>query len=434
VTELAADILDARLAEIRAGVVQTRSMRSPEASFARFVLPSELGPDPVGDSMDVDSLRRGWAPSLATVGYTLDEQGTSVRSAWAEGFARLARTDPFPADRVSFAYRSIELIGLALGVRAACDPSRQAILRRVVERRLEEVRIYSWPDALYLVAAKILGLHVPIEREPGSGLPLVVFWQWWNEWQGLDVADSMTRANDEYILTELVTRGSLSLDPPLAALTLRATNEAMRRRVSSPPPPTGGAAKKWRILLICACPADMPEMRLDAEQKIIRETTENFRDHLQLEIRPAATVHDLRRALLHGVYEIVHISAHGDVQGLFLENQMGNSSLVTGDALMRLFRKYTRPGGSLECVLLNACWAEDVGKTISSAVPTTIAMKEVLSDDAAREFARGFYDALGAGKIIEEAYEEGIVCVNLAVPYAEFAPKIFPRSPANVES
>lgn len=432
-TELAADILDARLTEIRAGVVQTRSMRSPEAAFTRFVLPAELGTDPVGDNMDVESLRRGWAPSLATVGYTLDEQGASVRSAWAEGFARLAGTDPFPADRVSFAYRSIELIGLALGARVACDPSRQNVLRRVVERRLEEVRIYSWPDALYFVAAKILGLRAPIEREPGSGLPLVVFWQWWNEWQGLEVAESTTRANDEYILTELVTRGSLSLDPPLAALTLRAANEAMRRRLSSRES-TGGAARKWRILLVCASPADMPEMRLDAEQKIIRETAEAFRGQLQLEVLPAATANDLRRALLRGVYDIVHISAHGDVQGLFFENQMGNSSLVTGDALMQLFGKYARPGGSLDCVLLNACWAESVGKTISSAVPITIAMKEVLRDDAACEFARGFYDALGAGKTIEEAYEEGIVGVKLAVPFAEFVSKIFPRSPPNGES
>jgi hypothetical protein len=41
-----------------------------------------------------------------------------------------------------------------------------------------------------------------------------------------------------------------------------------------------------------------------------------------------------------------------------------------------------------------------------------IGMNEAIGDSAAREFAVGFYDALGAGKSIEFAYKSGCVSIS----------------------
>ena len=43
----------------------------------------------------------------------------------------------------------------------------------------------------------------------------------------------------------------------------------------------------------------------------------------------------------------------------------------------------------------------------------TIGMKGEIEDNLALEFSRGFYDALSAGKNVEEAYDEGITAVTL---------------------
>ena len=51
-------------------------------------------------------------------------------------------------------------------------------------------------------------------------------------------------------------------------------------------------------------------------------------------------------------------------------------------------------------------------------------MEGAISDKAAIEFSRGFYDAIGAGKDIEFAYDEGCRRVELAAPGTRFISKL----------
>jgi hypothetical protein len=51
-------------------------------------------------------------------------------------------------------------------------------------------------------------------------------------------------------------------------------------------------------------------------------------------------------------------------------------------------------------------------------------MNGPISDKAAIEFSRGFYDAIGAGKDIPFAYEEGCRRVDLAAPGTQFKSKL----------
>jgi hypothetical protein len=177
-----------------------------------------------------------------------------------------------------------------------------------------------------------------------------------------------------------------------------------------------------RILFLAANPTSTDPLRLDRELRIIREAIERSRHRaqLELEVRTAATVHDLRRALLERHYDVVHVSGHGEQDGLLLEDERGEEFQVSGPALAGLFARYAAPEGRLRCVLLNTCWSLATGKAISMGVPVTIAMDGPISDAGALEFSRGFYDALGAGLGFAEAYREGRSCVDLAVTNAQF--------------
>jgi len=176
------------------------------------------------------------------------------------------------------------------------------------------------------------------------------------------------------------------------------------------------------ILVVFANPRGTNALRLGAEDRAITEAIRlsKHRSSLRITRCHATTVHDLSRALLDAEYEIVHISGHGTKSGLVLELEDGGRHVVPQAALADLLEAYAAPAGRLQCAILNACYSLSTGVLASLGVPHTIAMEGAISDDAAVEFSRGFYDAIGAGKSINFAYEEGRRRVNLAAPGAQF--------------
>jgi hypothetical protein len=87
-----------------------------------------------------------------------------------------------------------------------------------------------------------------------------------------------------------------------------------------------------------------------------------------------------------------------------VENDQGEASEVPIEALAELFELCA---GQIECVVLNACYSEAQADAIARYIPYVIGMGASVSDDAALEFAIGFYDALGAGRSVEEAFRFG---------------------------
>lgn len=194
-------------------------------------------------------------------------------------------------------------------------------------------------------------------------------------------------------------------------------------------------AQKIAVLIIFANPYyDIAgkQLRLDANDRTIREAIQRaaHRDNISLTIHHATTIDDLRRALLEQNFRIVHIAGHGSkgrdgVQRLVLSDERGAPYYVPPEALASLFAAYSN---TLECVVLNACNSLTQGELIAKTIPYTIAMEGELSDNAALEFSKGFYDALGADKTIEFAYQEGCRCVNFMATDRQFMPKIFVKS------
>jgi GTPase SAR1 family protein len=167
-----------------------------------------------------------------------------------------------------------------------------------------------------------------------------------------------------------------------------------------------------KILLLSANPTNTSKLRLDEEVREIQAGLERAKGRAEFEIisKLAVRTEDLRRALLDYEPQIVHFSGHGaGSQGLALEDNSGQMQLVSASALARLFKLFPK----IKCVVLNACYSEVQAEAIHQHVDYVIGMNNVIGDQAAIKFAVGFYDALGAGRIIEDAFEFGCTSIDL---------------------
>ncbi len=190
--------------------------------------------------------------------------------------------------------------------------------------------------------------------------------------------------------------------------------------VSGQAPPTpetpapASPLTKMKILILAANPKNTPHLRLDQEVRDIEEglTRAQQRDRFELVQRWAARPRDVRRAILDLNPQIVHFSGHGEGEGgLALEDDQGQAQLVPTAALAGLFELFA---DQVQCVLLNACYSAVQGQAIAQHIPYVIGMKQAIGDTAAREFAVGFYDALGAGRDMEFAFRYACNSIQMA--------------------
>ncbi len=171
--------------------------------------------------------------------------------------------------------------------------------------------------------------------------------------------------------------------------------------------------KKKTILFLAANPKNSTPLDLTHEVKEIDAGLQRSqkRSQFQLEQVWAVSPGDVQRAMLDHKPQIVHFSGHGmGENGLVLENVTGQAQLVQSRALAGLFKLFA---DRVECVVLNACYSEVQAIAIAHCIPYVIGMNQAIGDRAARLFAVGFYDALGAGESIEFAYELG--CNRIAL-------------------
>ncbi|MEG4234255.1 AAA-like domain-containing protein [Microcoleus sp. Pol11C3] len=186
--------------------------------------------------------------------------------------------------------------------------------------------------------------------------------------------------------------------------------------------------KKKTILFLAANPKNSTPLRLGKEVQEISDALQRSkkRDKFQLEEEWAVTHTDMRRAVLDYNPQIVHFSGHGAGEdGLALEDETGLIKLVSVQALAALFEVFM---DQVECVVLNACYSEVQANAIARHIQYVIGMNKAVGDNAAREFAVGFYDALGAGKSIEFAYKLGCVSISMAGIPEELTPVLRKKS------
>jgi len=189
-----------------------------------------------------------------------------------------------------------------------------------------------------------------------------------------------------------------------------------------------------RILVVAANPLGSSPLKLDHEVKTIQAALKRSRkrDNFLVEYQLAATPSELRRALLDFEPHVLHFSGHGaGEQGLLFVSDESAAAIYRSDSGEVEVRSHSvdtneirfvpaQPLANLlqlcdehlECVVLNACYSDVQGNAIANSVPITIGMRDVVADNVAIKFSQGFYDAIGAGKSYEKAFEWGKVAIE----------------------
>jgi pSer/pThr/pTyr-binding forkhead associated (FHA) protein len=206
------------------------------------------------------------------------------------------------------------------------------------------------------------------------------------------------------------------------------------------PPPPGSLMKKHTILFLAANPTGTNPFALGEEARAIQVELERstYRDCFELKTRWAAQPLDLLRELRKLKPTVVHFSGHGGLSpvgtgatgrrprrdvsadagpydnesqhGLFFQGPDGRAQVVTAQALHDTFGA---AGSSVKLVVLNACYSDVQAEALRAHVDCVVGMSGAIVDDAARNFAIGFYGGLGERESIDAAFLQGCAAISL---------------------
>lgn len=171
--------------------------------------------------------------------------------------------------------------------------------------------------------------------------------------------------------------------------------------------------EKLKVLFFAANPAATSRLNLDEEIRVITEKIQSTdsRDSIELVAAWAARPDDLLQMLNKHKPQIVHFSAHGNPTGkLILLDQFGLPKPVNTAAIQYLFKTLK---DNIRVVVLNACYSQTQAQAIINVVDCAIGMKTSITNQAAIIFAASFYRALGFGRSVKEAFEQGRAALML---------------------
>lgn len=170
---------------------------------------------------------------------------------------------------------------------------------------------------------------------------------------------------------------------------------------------------KTKVLFLAANPLQNNILSLDEEIRAITEKIRlsDHRDSLDLISRWAVRPDDLLQILNELKPHIVHFSGHGTSGGeIYLADNSRNAHPVSASALQRLLSTLK---DNIRLVVLNACYSKIQAEAITNVIDCAIGMNAPVRDDAAIIFAGSLYRAIGFGRSIREAFEQGLAAVSL---------------------
>ncbi len=163
-------------------------------------------------------------------------------------------------------------------------------------------------------------------------------------------------------------------------------------------------AEPVTILFLAANPVDTDPLRLGEEVRDIKASLRQstHRDRFQVQDEWAVRIEDLRRALLRHKDKplILHFAGHGQGDAIVLEDKAGQPKPVEGGAFSRFLKLFP----TIRCVILNACYSEEVATALAEVVPCVVGMEAEVTDSYAVNFAVAFYDAIGEGLDYADAF------------------------------
>lgn len=188
---------------------------------------------------------------------------------------------------------------------------------------------------------------------------------------------------------------------------------------------------KIKVLFFASNPVDQQSLRLDEEVRAIQEKIRmsEYRDSVELISRWAVRPDDLLQSLNEHKPHIIHFSGHGDEDHIaFVGNSDGETKLVTKDAIVQMIKVML---DNLQVVIFNTCLSGEQAQAVSEYVDVAIGMTEEIDDDAARVFAAQFYSAIGFGRSVQQAFDQGIAALMVNGIPEDHIPEIYHRDDVN---
>jgi outer membrane protein assembly factor BamB len=183
------------------------------------------------------------------------------------------------------------------------------------------------------------------------------------------------------------------------------------------------------ILGMIASPKDQDALDAGRERKRLEDAIAPLQKDGRVALTwiEGETWRDLQRAMRNGEWNVFHFIGHGAYdevkdEGLIaLSDDGGRTHLLSAGQLGRLLDDH----GPLRLAVLNSCEGARGGtkEVLSSTaavlmrrgVPAVVAMQYEITDRAAIEFTRAFYEAIADGQPVDGAVSEARIAVSLAL-------------------
>jgi CHAT domain len=189
--------------------------------------------------------------------------------------------------------------------------------------------------------------------------------------------------------------------------------------------------RKIKVLFLASNPEAGNPLRLDEEIRAITEKirASEYRESVDLvswwAVRPA----DLLQALNEHKPHVVHFSGHGSPSGqLVFQADDGGAKLVSKEAIVQTMSTLA---DNIRVVVFNACFSSGQAEAVTEHVDVAIGMNAAIGDEAARVFAAQFYSAVGFGRSIQQAFDQGKAALLLAGIPEQNTPELFTREGVN---
>jgi len=177
------------------------------------------------------------------------------------------------------------------------------------------------------------------------------------------------------------------------------------------------------VLFIAASPEDQHPLRLDQEvreiQRRVRES--EYRDKVRFELRLATRTEDLVQALNEVRPHVVHFSGHGSQEALAFETVDGGTKRLSNDRLAGLLDSTS---DRIRLAVFNSCSSAAQAELACGYLDAAIGMDESIEDEASKIFAGQFYNALGFGRSVAQAFKQACIQVDLALGSTSGAPRL----------
>lgn len=184
---------------------------------------------------------------------------------------------------------------------------------------------------------------------------------------------------------------------------------------------------KVRVLVLAANPQDADRLALDEEMRAIQRgiRASNYRDSLELISSLAVRPGDLLEALNRHQPHIVQFSGHGYPSGeITLLDSQGTKQPIDKNIIGILFETLA---DNIRVVILNKSYSKVQAEKIAETVDCVIGINEALEDYAVLTFLTSFYKAIGFGRSVQDAFEQGKIALLLEGISEENYPELLTR-------